>query len=299
MTATTKDRKPNFLTPIKAKLAFITKLIMSVLISYSFARFSDFYLEYPFIYNLAVGLNTFLTASVLISIGRFLLVSWYSRQHRGSERIRGNVLLGIGQIAVILNAVFGVVGMMLVLGINPKDFLTSITLVAMAIALLFKDYITNMISGLLLMFSERFTIGDFIKIGEDQGKIIDLTLSNIVIRNEDDDVVLIPNNAAFTVNIINQTLENTRKMIVEFKLPFEYAHRKSELEAHLHEEIKNLEDQIQMEHVRFRIVSVNHNEVHYKLSLNLNTRTKAKKSEIKGRLLDAALRFTAQEQPSS
>lgn len=294
MNASTKDQKPGVLTSIKTKLAFIIKLILSILITYSFSRFATIYAEYPFLHNLAVGLNTFLTASVLISIGRFLLVSWYSRQSRGSERVRGNVLLGISQIAVILNSAFGVVGIMLALGINPKDFLTSITLVAMAIALLFKDYITNMISGLLLMFSERFTIGDFIKIGEYQGKIIDLTLSNIIIRNEDDDVVLVPNNSAFTVNIVNQTLENTRKMIIEFKLPLEHAYRKSELEEHLHRVIKTMEDRILPESVHFRIVSILHDEVHFKLSLQMNTKIKGKKGEIKDRLLSEVLKYNAE-----
>src|SRR5690606_29269263 len=106
-------------------------------------------------------------------VGRYLLISWYSRRSHPNNRLRSNVVLGINQFAIILNAGFVVMAIMVILNIDPKEFLTSITLVAMAIALLFRDYITNMISGLLIMFSDRFTVGDYIKIGNDQGRIVD------------------------------------------------------------------------------------------------------------------------------
>lgn len=278
---------------LRSKLVFVLKLSVLLLVGYSLVRYAAFYQANTILYNLAYGLNTFLTGSVLISVGRFLLISWYGRRGRGSERIRGNVVLGISQFAGVLNMVFAVLGMMLALGINPRDFLTSITLVAMAIALLFRDYITNMISGLLIMFSDRFTIGDYIKIGEYQGRIIEITLSNIVIRNEDDDLVLIPNNTVFTLNIVNQTLENKRKMIIDFNLPLERSHDRDGLEERLRSVIANLEGQVVADSVQFRVVSVNHTDVHYKLSLLLHTQAKARKSDIRDRLLKQVLSFDA------
>src|SRR5690554_3380452 len=141
---------------------------------------------------------------------------------------------------------------MIAFGINPKEFLTSITLVAMAIALLFRDYITNMISGLLIMFSDRFTVGDYIKISNDQGQIVDITLSNIVLNNEDDDLVMIPNNTAFTENIINQTIANTRKMVIDFNLPLASAHKRDELEQRLRGVLEGMPEEVVKDSVQFR-----------------------------------------------
>src|SRR5690606_12727409 len=101
----------------------------------------------------------------------------------------------------------------------------------MAIALLFRDYITNMISGLLIMFSDQFTIGDTVRIGEHQEKIMDITLANIMVKNDDDDVVLIPNTTAFTTNIINQSLQNSKQLTIAFELPLASAHRNQLLEG--------------------------------------------------------------------
>lgn len=276
---------------LQGKLAFFTKIILLFIIVFTMSRYSQFYLEYPILANIIYGLNTFLAGSVLISVGRFLLISWYSRRSRDNDRLSGNVVLGINQFAGILNVAFVILGLMLAVDINPKDFLTSITLVAMAIALLFRDYITNMISGLLIMFSDRFTVGDFIKINEDQGRIIDITLSNIVINNEDDDIVMIPNNTAFTENIINQTIENTRKMVIDFNLPFGKAHKRDELERRLIKVIESMSDEVVKDSVKFRVVSVSHTDVRFKLNLLLNSKIKARKSRIKDRILSEVLAF--------
>lgn len=288
-------KKPADSPPLtfSSKLVFVTKLTLVLLIGYSLSKYTSFYQQYPIFANLAYGLNTFLTASVLISVGRFLMISWYSRKNNSNARMRNNVLLGINQIAGILNVVFGILGIMLAFNINPKEFLTSITLVAMAIALLFRDYITNMISGLLIMFSDRFSIGDFIKIGEDQGKIIDITLSNIVIRNEDDDAVMVPNNSAFVSNIVNQTIENTRKMVIDFNLPLNGAHNFAKLEDSLLSTLKSMKEQVVLDSVQFKVVSVTHNEVHFKLSFMLHTKNKSRKSMIRDIIFREVLTYDA------
>jgi len=277
-----------------SKLVFVTKLILVLLIGYSLSKYASFYQQYPVFANLAYGLNTFLTASVLISVGRYLMISWYSRKGHGSDRMRSNVLMGINQIAGILNVIFVILGIMLALDINPKEFLTSITLVAMAIALLFRDYITNMISGLLIMFSDRFSIGDFIKIGDDQGRIIDITLSNIVIRNDDDHVVMIPNNSAFISNIVNQTIENTRKLVIDFNLPLSSAHEFDKLENRLVSIISSMKEEVIVDSVQFKVVSVNHNEVLFKLSFMLQAKNKSRKSMIRDIIFREVLTYDAQ-----
>lgn len=274
---------------------FIIKLFVIFLIGDSFVRLEAFYESNRFLYNLAIGFNTFLSANVLISVGRFLLISWYSRRIKASSRVRGNIVLGINQFSGILNTIFVVIGIMLAFAIHPKEFLTSITLVAMAIALLFKDYITNMISGLIIMFSDQFTIGDFIKIGDYQGRIIDITLSNIVIKNEDDDVVLIPNNSAFNLNIVNRTFDNSRKFTIDFKLSPEKAEKFDGLQRHLLVKLRSLDEQIQEDSIQFRVIQITHNEVEFKLLFQLASKSSVKKNQIKTMILSEILRFDYEE----
>jgi len=279
--------------PLGGWAFFVSKLVLWTAIAYSFAANADIHGQYPRLSEVAYGVNTFLTGSILIAIGRFVLIAIYRRRNKKNNRVRGNYILGINQIATILNIVFGVLGLMIAFGINPKEFLTSITIVAMAIALLFRDYITNMISGLLIMFSDQYTIGDTVRIGEHQGKIMDITLANIMVKNDDDDVVLIPNNTAFTTNIINQSLQNSRKLTIEFELPLLSSRQNRELEEDIRNALKQYGSAIVPDSFQFRVVGVGKDAVQYKLQFSTTRKDTLLRRQLRHDLYQHIIRFEA------
>lgn len=278
---------------LKDWLVFVLKVALWLVIGYSFTK--DCYQGSPWMGQIAYGLNVFLAGSILISIARFIFIYLYRRRHMKNDRVRGNYVLGINRFATILNVVFIVLGLMLIFGINPKEFLTSITIVAMAIALLFRDYITNMISGLLLMFSDQFTIGDHIKIGDNQGKIVDITLANIMVRNEDDDVVLIPNNTAFTTNIINQSLQNSRKLSIEFQIPLAYAYDQQELEERLVGVLQKHKGSVVENTFQLKVSGLDKESVHYKLQFSTNTKDSNRRKHIRNDLFREMISYEAEQ----
>lgn len=279
----------------RSLISFAVKVFLWIGLTYSFIALKEVYIVHYKLGEVAYALNTFLTGSILISISKWLVVSWYSRQMRKNDRVRGNFILGVNQIAGIANVIFAVIAIMLAFGINPKEFLTSITIVAMAIALLFRDYITNMISGLLIMFSDRFTIGDNIKIGEFEGRILDITLVNIEVKNEDDDIVLIPNNTAFTVNIINQSLHNSRKVTVKFQLPLEHANNQLGLDRRLQALFARHDRDIVEGSYRLRLLDVDNESAHYKVQVQINSRSTMKKQKLRDAILAEVLGYNAEE----
>ncbi|UYQ95973.1 mechanosensitive ion channel family protein [Chitinophaga horti] len=124
---------------------------------------------------------------------------------------------------------------MIVFGVDILRFITSITIVAAAIALLSKDYITNIINGLIIMFSDQLSLGDQIRVGEFQGKILDITLINVVLQNDDDDIVIVPNSVIFTSTIVNQSKQNIKKMSIEFEVDLHNFTSPADLEGRLKE----------------------------------------------------------------
>ncbi|GGG89134.1 hypothetical protein GCM10007415_24050 [Parapedobacter pyrenivorans] len=274
---------------------FALKVVLWVIIAYSFTSNTVLYRDYPHLAQLAYAVNTFLTGSIFISIGQFIFIALYRRRNKKNNRVRGNYVLGINQIATLLNVVFAILGLMLAFGINPKEFLTSITIVAMAIALLFKDYITNMISGLLIMFSDQFTIGDTVRIGEYQGKIMDITLANIMVKNDDDDVVLIPNNTAFTTNIINQSLQNSRKLTIEFELALANAYQHGALEKQLHATLQRHGANIVQGSFQLRVVGIGKDFVHYKLQFSTAKKDTPLRRQLRNELYLRILTFEAEQ----
>lgn len=82
---------------------------------------------------------------------------------------------------------------------------TSLSIVFAGIAILTKDYITNMVNGMIITFSGQLSIGDNVRLGKQRGKIVDITLQNIHMLNDDDDMIYIPNNLLLSSEVVNYT----------------------------------------------------------------------------------------------
>jgi hypothetical protein len=98
--------------------------------------------------------------SALASIAIFLLLldfiqvavtGWYKSRHRISRD--DNFIIGVGQIYQILLVAGIVVGILSLFQIDVKQLFTSLSIIFAGIAILTKDYITNMINGMIITFS--------------------------------------------------------------------------------------------------------------------------------------------------
>lgn len=240
---------------------------------------------------MAYGLNTFLTASVLISIGHFILVKLYNSRNE-QQVVRGNFVLGITRVATVGNVFFIIVSLMIAVGINPKDFITSMTIVAMAIAVIFREYITNMISGLIIMFSDQFSVGDRIKIGEYQGKIVDITLANLVVRDEDDDAVMIPNNLVFTATLVNKTSQKSNKIVVKFELPIDRSVAVTELEEYLNPLFQKNPNLDHSQGFTIKVADVAKDYIKYKVEISTISSSNKIHQQVQSTILNEVLQFS-------
>lgn len=271
-------------------ISFIIRIILLVALTASFVQFESFYKQREVILNLAYGLNTFLTASVLISIGHFILVKLYNSRNE-HQVVRGNFVLGITRVATVGNVFFIIVSLMIAVGINPKDFITSMTIVAMAIAVIFREYITNMISGLIIMFSDQFSVGDRIKIGEYQGKIVDITLANLVVRDEDDDAVMIPNNLVFTATLVNKTSQKSNKIVVKFELPMDRAVPVEVLEEYFNPLFQHNSNLDHGQGFTVKIADLAKDYVKYKVEVSTISSSNRIHQQVQSKILNEVLQF--------
>lgn len=271
-------------------ISFFIRMILLVALTASFVQFESFYKQKEIIRNIAYGLNTFLTASVLISIGHFILVKLYNSRNE-QQIVRGNFVLGITRVATVCNVFFFIVSLMIAVGINPKDFITSMTIVAMAIAVIFREYITNMISGLIIMFSDQFSVGDRIKIGEYQGKIVDITLANLVVRDEDDDAVMIPNNLVFTATLVNKTSQKSNKIVVKFELPIDIAVAVEELECYLTPLFQQNHNLDHSKGFIIKVADIAKDYIKYKVEVSTISSSNKIHQQVQSRILNEILQF--------
>lgn len=244
---------------------FILKIIAVVISLTIFIMFPEIKDKY-ILAHMVTGLNTFLVPSIILSTLRFLIISVYNARH-ANRSVRGNFVLGINRLTAIINAVLFVIAVMVAFGKNPVEFLTSLTIVAMAIAVLFRDYITNMLSGLFIMFSEQLSVGDRIKVGEHKGRIVDVTFANIILQNEEDDIVMVPNNMVFTNSMVNLSAHRSNLFTVKFELPLYVATDVEMLEKEIQNTLLNHPNLDEENPPSLHVVEIGKDFVRYKIEL--------------------------------
>ena len=202
------------------RVNFALKLVVLIILEvlYAGGTFLKPILEkYELLSHLIRALIFLLSANLIISLGRIITLRIYLQQ-REDSKVQPNFMIGIDRISTLLNVIAVLISLMLAFGIRPLEFLTSITIVAAAIALLTKEYITNIVNGLIMMFSDQLEIGDKIQIGKHTGFIRDITLINLVLKSDSGEIILIPNSMALTSDVVNFSKNNTHQVIFDTEI---------------------------------------------------------------------------------
>jgi len=183
----------------------------------------------------------YLTGHLIIAFSRLILVNFYIRKHKLKENVKNNFIIGINRIAEVLSAIILLLAIFTLFDIDLVKFFTGISVVAAAIAILSKDYFSNMINGFIIMFSDQLSVNDYVKIGEHKGKIVDITFLNIHLVNEDEDLIYIPNSTIFTNDIVNFSKQAVKKVTIDFEIKPDQIFLLQQLENQLIEALSDWE----------------------------------------------------------
>ena len=178
----------------------------------------------------------YLAANLAISLGRTVLVYVYLRSNVPSPK-QSSVVLAINRIATLLKGSALVVACFLLFDLRWGDFFATFSLVAVATVLLTKDYISNTINGLINMMDDRLSLGDYVKINGHEGKVVDITLSNVYLVDEEDHLITIPNNTVFAGDITNHNKQRAGRVAIPFEIKPE--RDLADLERHLREAMRS------------------------------------------------------------
>lgn len=277
----------------KELLIIVLRAIFWGVLFYFYLKPPAFYHQNAVVKSIAEALLIVLGASLVVSTLRLTIIYWYIRKHNFKSNIKDNFILGINRIVSILNTVFITIGFITLFKVDPKEFIFSVSIVAAAIAVTFKEYINNMINGLIIMFSDRLSLGDHIRIGNNEGKILDITLINLILQNEDSDMVIVPNSIAFSSVIINQSKQNTKKLSVEFDMALENGYTPEYLENYLNKTINNYSANVVPGGLTVKTLEINKDVVIFKAMVLLKHYDKLKEREIRRAINTALIRLSA------
>ena len=175
----------------------------------------DFVKQFPYVSYMAESVFRVAITVFITDIIHQVVVLFYRSELVGK---RDNFLYGIGHIKKVLFALYAGLLLLAVLNISLEKALTTLSLLAAAIVLIAKDYISNFINGMYMTFARVVNIGDEVSIGLHKGKIQDITLSSVHLINEDDDLIYIPNSVVFSSDIVNYTRREIKKTSLDFEI---------------------------------------------------------------------------------
>ncbi|MFN0015143.1 MAG: mechanosensitive ion channel family protein [Saprospiraceae bacterium] len=211
-------------------------------------------------------------------------VVWFYRRR---AKIKGddNFIVGIGQLYSIILVIGLAIGLLSLFRININEVMTSLSIIFAGLVLLTKDYISNVINGMIMTFSGELSIGDNIRIGQHRGKIVDITLQNIHLINDDDDVIYIPNNVALMTDIVNYTKRAVKRTSIDFEIDLKYLVTVEELERNLVQTLRPFQDLIKDNSYYLRVAEVNRGSVTLKFQYILNEPNKELERAIRRKVV--------------
>lgn len=90
--------------------------------------------------------------------------------------------------------------------INLSEVFTALGIGSLVIALALQDTLSNLVSGFLLLFEAPLSIGDWVKIKDQEGEVIEINWRAVRLKTDERDIVVIPNGVLGQEVIYNYTM---------------------------------------------------------------------------------------------
>jgi small-conductance mechanosensitive channel len=210
----------------------------------------------------------------------------YRKRKKYGHKYSDNVISGLKNIYYLLVSIGVFVMVLGIFGLEPVQLLTSISIVAAAIAIISKELVMDIICGMNISFSRELAIGDYVQIGERRGTVIDINIYKIILQTDYDEIIHISNGKAYYSDIVNFTQKEIRKCNLDFSL----ASSKKISKAQLKETIEKITDRytsfIEAGSATFNIISIEKEAFTYKFQFNLLHLDPIIEREIKSKILE-------------
>lgn len=193
----------------------------------------------------------------------------YSRKNKIPRGKKNNVHFGIENIARFALTIGVLFTALSIFGVDPIEIITSLTIVAAAIAILTKEFMADFLSGIYLSFSHTFEINDYVKIDNQKGKIVEISMFKVKILNDDDDSVIIPNSRVHFNEIINYTRRDARLMTVDFELSLQYLDSIEQLEKELISSLGGFDGYIEPKSYQLKVIDLKKDYLELKFQYTL------------------------------
>jgi small conductance mechanosensitive channel len=171
------------------------------------------------IVNLAIGVGMLLVT--------LWLAGWASRMARNAMgRLHGHapdaVLQGfISSLVRYGVVIIGLIAVLQQIGVQTTSVLAVLGAASLAIGLALQGGLSNVAAGVMILMLRPYRIGDRVQISGTVGKVRGLDLFVTRLHDLDNSVVFIPNSKAFGDIIVNYSMPENRRIVMDFGIDYD------------------------------------------------------------------------------
>lgn len=164
-----------------------------------------------------------LIAAIVILLVGWYLVKWICRSVKKAMS-RGKTDAGVTSfVNSALKICLWIVLLLVVaaqLGLQVNSIIAALGAAAVAIALAVKDSLSNVASGILIIITKPFKVGDYIAVEGLEGTVYKIELMFTTLITADNKNVILPNSRVSANNVVNYTAQETRRLDLNFSISY-------------------------------------------------------------------------------
>ena len=168
-------------------------------------------------YAASYGLNL-LSSLIILLIGLWVAKITYKIIKKSLLKSKLDEMLSnfIANIIYSLIIAFVIISCLSKLGINTTSIAAIFAAAGLAIGLALQGSLSNLASGVMIVFFKLFKKGDFIEAGGQSGSVISLGIFMTTLKSGDNKIIIVPNGAITSKPIVNYTKEKKRRIDLVF-----------------------------------------------------------------------------------
>ena len=147
-----------------------------------------------------------------------------------------NLIVSVIKVVILISALLLFLKR---LGIDITAFVASLGIGGLAVAMASKDTIANFFGSLKIIFDNSFSQGDWIKVGDVEGTVVELGFVSTKLRTFDNALISLPNS-----NLANTALKNFSKRTVGRRIKMKIGVTYSATHENLQKTIKEIRDML-------------------------------------------------------
>ena len=176
---------------------------------------------FPFVLTLAGNL----IAALIIFVVGWLVGKWMQkriqRSRVGGSHLDATLKPVVASVVFYLVLALTLYAVLIKLGVPPTSLIAVFGGAALAIGLALKDTLSNIASGLMLLFLRPLAVGEFVDLGPSMGTITEIGLFATTLKTPDGIYQYVPNSKVWEGRIQNFGRHKVRRFVLQIGVSYD------------------------------------------------------------------------------